>query len=136
MGQKIIFENEDGGVSVLTPSENCGLSIAEIAAKDVPAGAAYEIVDESVIPTDRYFRGAWKKEGKAVKIDLDKAKYAQMEIIRGKRNEKLKELDIETMKGNDVQAEKQVLRDLPETFSLDAATTPEELKELMPVELK
>jgi len=37
-------------------------------------------------------------------------------------------LDVETLKGNDVQAAKQVLRDIPKNFSLDGATTPEELK--------
>jgi hypothetical protein len=31
----------------------------ELAAKDVPAGANYEIVEDSVVPSDRTFRGAW-----------------------------------------------------------------------------
>ena len=38
---------------------DCGLTIEEIAAKDVPAGVPYKIVDVSEIPEDRTFRGAW-----------------------------------------------------------------------------
>ena len=36
------------------------LSIEEIAAKDVPAGKPYKIVDVSDIPSDRTFRNAWE----------------------------------------------------------------------------
>ena len=39
--------NDDGGVSVIIPSDNCGLSVEDIARKDVPAGKAYQIVDRS-----------------------------------------------------------------------------------------
>ena len=48
----------------------------------------------------------------------------------------MKELDIETMKGNNVQAQKQALRDLPSIFDLSGANTPDELKILIPTELK
>ena len=59
MNQRIIFQNDEGGVSVIVPSPNCGLTIEQIAAKDVPAGKPYEIVDASDIPSDRTFRNAW-----------------------------------------------------------------------------
>ena len=58
MNQRIIYENDEGGVSIIVPA-NCGLTIEEIAAKDVPAGKSYQIVDVSEIPTDRTFRNAW-----------------------------------------------------------------------------
>jgi hypothetical protein len=58
--ERIIFPNEDGGVSVVIPSPNCSLSIQEIAAKDVPTGRPYKIVDVSAIPSDRTFRDAWE----------------------------------------------------------------------------
>jgi hypothetical protein len=58
MNQRIIYENDEGGISIIVPTE-CGLTIEEIAAKDVPAGKAYNIVDVSEIPTDRTFRDAW-----------------------------------------------------------------------------
>ena len=58
MNKKIIYQNDDGGISIIVPAD-CGLTIEEIAAKDVPAGKKYHIVDVSEIPTDRTFRGAW-----------------------------------------------------------------------------
>ena len=36
------------------------LTIEEIAAKDVPAGKPYQIVDVADIPSDRTFRNAWE----------------------------------------------------------------------------
>ena len=59
MNQRIIFPNDEGGVSVIIPAD-CGLTIEEIAAKDVPTGKQFEIVDVSDIPTDRTFRDAWE----------------------------------------------------------------------------
>jgi hypothetical protein len=58
MNSRIIFPTDDGGVAVIIPAD-CGLTIEEIAAKDVPAGKPYEIVDVADIPSDRTFRGAW-----------------------------------------------------------------------------
>lgn len=60
MDKRIIYQTEDGGVAIIVPSPDCGLSIEQIAAKDVPAGKTYKIVDVSDIPTDRTFRNAWE----------------------------------------------------------------------------
>ena len=46
-------------MKIVYPAPNCGLTIEEIAAKDVPAGTSYQIVDASTVPTDRSFRDAW-----------------------------------------------------------------------------
>jgi hypothetical protein len=62
MDKRIIYQTEDGGVAIIVPSPDCGLSIEQIAAKDVPAGKAYKIVDVADIPTDRTFRNAWEME--------------------------------------------------------------------------
>ena len=61
MNQRIIFQNDEGGVSVIIPSPNClqEHTIEEIAAKDVPAGKPYKIVSVDDIPSDRTFRNAW-----------------------------------------------------------------------------
>ena len=59
MNQRIIFPNDEGGVSVIIPAAECGLTIEEIAAKDVPAGKPFKIVDAADIPSDRLFRAAW-----------------------------------------------------------------------------
>jgi hypothetical protein len=61
MNKRIVYQNEEGGISIIIPAD-CGLTIEEIAAKDVPTGKAYNIVDVSEIPTDRTFRDAWTWE--------------------------------------------------------------------------
>jgi hypothetical protein len=62
MDKRIIYPNDDGGVSVMTPMPEAlkTMTIEEIAAKDVPAGKPYKIVDVSDIPSDRTFRNAWE----------------------------------------------------------------------------
>ena len=57
---RVIYKTDDGGVAVIVPAPECGLTIEEIAAKDVPAGKQFEIVDVSDIPEDRTFRNAWE----------------------------------------------------------------------------
>lgn len=61
MSQRVIYKNADGGVSVVIPTEEYlqTHTIEELALKDVPQGAIYEIVDVSAIPSDRTFRDAW-----------------------------------------------------------------------------
>ena len=59
MNQRIIYPTDDG-VAVIIPATECGLTIEEIAAKDVPTGKPFKIVDASDIPTDRTFRNAWE----------------------------------------------------------------------------
>lgn len=58
--RRIIYPTDEGGVAVLIPAPECGLTIEEIAAKDVPEGKPFKIVDASDIPTDRTFRNAWE----------------------------------------------------------------------------
>lgn len=60
MNQRIIYPTDEGGVAVIVPAPDCGLTIEEIAAKDVPKGKPYRIVDVADIPTDRTFRNAWE----------------------------------------------------------------------------
>lgn len=57
--QRIIYRLPDGGVAVIIPVDP-DLTIEEVAAKDVPAGAPWRIVDADTIPTDRTFRAAWE----------------------------------------------------------------------------
>jgi len=57
--KRIIYQTNEGGVAIIVPAD-CGLTIEEIAAKDVPAGKPYQIVDVADIPTDRTFRAAWE----------------------------------------------------------------------------
>tara|TARA_R110000868_G_scaffold153893_1_gene379844 strand:- start:99 stop:293 length:195 start_codon:yes stop_codon:yes gene_type:complete len=57
---RIIHPTPEGGVAIIIPAPDCGLTIEQIAAKDVPAGVPYSIVDASDIPSDRTFRNAWE----------------------------------------------------------------------------
>lgn len=56
--KRIIYPTDDGGVAVIVPAD-CGLTVEQIAAKDVPAGKPYKIVDASEVPSDRTWRNAW-----------------------------------------------------------------------------
>ena len=58
MEKHIIYQNDDGGVAIIIPCD-CGLTVEQIAAKDVPTGKAYKIVDVSDVPTDRQWRAEW-----------------------------------------------------------------------------
>ena len=62
MNKRIVYTQDDGTVAVIVPADECGLTVEQIAAKDVPAGKEYHIVDVSDIPSDRTFRGAWEWE--------------------------------------------------------------------------
>lgn len=58
---RIIYKNDDGGVSVIIPTQEALdlYGIEAIAAKDVPDGKAYKIVDAADIPSDRTQRALW-----------------------------------------------------------------------------
>jgi hypothetical protein len=58
--KRIIYPTDDGGVAVIIPADECGLTIEEIAVKDVPAGKPFKIVDVTDVPSDRTFRNAWE----------------------------------------------------------------------------
>jgi len=58
--KRILYQAEDGGVVVIIPADNCGLTVEEIAVKDVTSGRPYKIVDVSEVPSDRTFRNAWE----------------------------------------------------------------------------
>jgi hypothetical protein len=54
MNSRIIYPNDDGGISIIIPAES-----VEAAMKDIPAGKPYKIIDSADIPADREFRNAW-----------------------------------------------------------------------------
>jgi len=74
-----------------------------------------------------------------VVINMPKARGIQMDKIREVRNKELSKKDIEFMKALEaddgsstaIAAEKQALRDIPQTFDL-TTETPEQLNELWP----
>lgn len=62
MSQVIIYPNDEGWLSVVVPTVECGLPIEEIAKKDVPAGKPYHIIDAELLPQDPTFFNAWEAD--------------------------------------------------------------------------
>ena len=62
--QRIIYPTDEGGVAVIIPAPEWlaqeGNTFEALAAKDVPEGKPWQIVDAADIPTDRTFRAAWE----------------------------------------------------------------------------
>lgn len=61
MSVAIVYSNSDGTVGVVYPNLACGLTLEQIAAKDVPRGAPYKIIDSAELP-DITFRDAWEAD--------------------------------------------------------------------------
>lgn len=78
MTQVIIYTNDNGNVSICTPTGE--LPIEEVLAKDCPAGAI--IVDASTLPhqEDDFFN-AWRLNGSTITVDLNIAKQIQLDLI-------------------------------------------------------
>lgn len=137
MNQRIIYSTPEGGVAIVVPSGE--LPIEQVLGKDVPAGSQAEIVDVSAIPSDRTFRNAWKKNGKILEHDLPKAKLIAHDKRRAARSKEFAPLDIEATipaKAAQAEAARQAIRDRYATMqtAMDAATTVEQLKALLPQE--
>jgi len=60
--KRIIYPNDDGGVSIVAPAPDCELSLEQITEKNVPAGKPYQVLNVSEIPDDRTYRNAWTYE--------------------------------------------------------------------------
>ena len=61
--KRILFPNDDGGVTIVVPTES-----VELAMKDIPSGKPYLIVDAADIPADREFRNAWTADFTDAKV--------------------------------------------------------------------
>ena len=127
---KIIYTNSDGTVSIITPAGDVNDAI-----KDVPSGLSYEIVEDSVIPTDRSFRNAWKQNSKTIETDMTKAKEIHKDKIRIARTPKLAELDVDFQRALETSADtsaivakKQTLRDAPAASGISTAASTADLK--------
>lgn len=116
MTQVIIFENENGGVSVCVPAGE--LTIEAVQAKDTPAGSI--IVDAATLPeADNDFFNAWELNGSAVTVNLTKAKEITKTRLRAERAPLLEAQDVAYMRATEagqdtsaIVAEKQRLRDI------------------------
>jgi len=62
--QRLIYPTDEGGVAVIIPAPEWlaeeGNTLEALAAKDVPPGKPWKIVNVADIPADRIFRAAWE----------------------------------------------------------------------------
>lgn len=132
MAQVIIFQNEQGGVSVCIPTGE--LPIEQVLTKDCPAGAI--IVDSDTLPNEHNdFFNAWELADGVVTVNIDKAKEITKDRLRQERAPLLVAQDVLYMRATEqgadttaIVAEKQRLRDI--TKLADQATTLDELKQI------
>jgi hypothetical protein len=130
MTQVIIFTNENGSISVCTPTGE--IPIEEVKAKDTPEGSI--IINYSELPNQyNDFFNAWELILGKVEVSLTKAKEITIDRLRAERTPLLQAQDVAFQRaieeGADtsaIVAEKQRLRDI--TQVVDTATTLEELK--------
>lgn len=144
MPKRIIFE-ENGQLKVVIPAPDFisrGGTLSDIIAKVIPQGISHQIIDTTNVLSDRTFRNAWKAGTEKIEVDMPKARLIHMESIRKERNKELEASDKELAKeletgpaSKNLKDRRQALRDLPATFDLSLATTPEELKALWPSNL-
>ena len=126
---KIIYPTATG-VAIIHPTGE--LSIEEVAAKDVPAGVPFRIVNDDEVPSDRTFRNALNYD---LTVDMTKAQGITKERLRAERAPLLTALDVQYQRAQEdgrdttiIISEKQRLRDV--TKLADTATTLDELKAL------
>ena len=138
--RKIIYTRPDGGLSVVHPVINTKESITKEQAlaralEKLPKDALNPQVVDSV-PSDRTFRNAWKAGSGCVDHDMGKCRELHRDRLRVARAPKLAALDIQQLRGIDVEAQKQELRDVTSDPRIESAKTPEELKAVWPDCLK
>jgi hypothetical protein len=132
MTQVIIHANENGNVSVTSPSGE--ISIEAVLAKDCPSHAI--IVDSSKLPNEHNdFFNAWELNAGKVTVNHIKAQAITKERLRVERAPLLTALDVQYQRAQEdgrdttiIISEKQRLRDV--TKLADTATTLDELKAL------
>lgn len=60
---KIIYPNDDNKLSIIFPATDCGLTVEQIARKDVPAGKPFLIVEDTELPEEDFmFADAWEAD--------------------------------------------------------------------------
>lgn len=132
MNKRIIYSNDDGGVAIIIPAA-CGLTIDEIAAKDVPVGRSFRIVDAADIPTDRTFRAALSLD---LTHDINKSKAIAHDKRRTCRAAEFAPLDAKATIPSELQvaeAQRQMVRDKYSVMqaAIDSATTVDALKAVL-----
>lgn len=135
--KKIIYTRPDGGLFIVSPAPAAQLPtetedefVGRIMTKDVPADAInVQIVDATLIPTDRTFRSARKPD---LTVDMPRAREIQESRMETSRGVKMRDLLVREELGENVAADKAALRAINSRALCQAAQTPEELKAVIP----
>lgn len=147
---KIAVGRPDGGVSIvaiilddghgISRTYSTALAEAEMRRAGL-GGLPFRRVEDADVPADRTFRNAWTAEDGPITVDMSKAVEIHKDALRKVRAPLLQALDIEMMAawakgdtttGQEVEAKKQALRDVTDDPRIAAATTPDELKAVVP----
>jgi hypothetical protein len=122
-------------------SKKLGLSRADL---------VVEKIIEPNLPTEEYLKMyymqylRWNQSNTDIEIDVDKVQIAFLEELRKERSKKLEELDILAIRAisknlievaQEIDADKQILRDLPLTFNFKFIDTLKKFWSLKPPEL-
>ena len=108
----------------------------------IKIGAAQYKAADYTIPSERTFRNAWEANSDTgvISVNMTKARDIWRDKIRAAREAPFQDLDTAYMKAlesgadtSSIIAQKQVLRDAPALASIDAASTPDELKAIQPI---
>lgn len=91
----IVYIGEDNRAVVVNPYISCGLTVEQIAEKDVPAGKEYWILEEPA-PKDVMFIDAWVWTGEKITVDTERAKAKAHYVRRIARTLEFTPLDLKT----------------------------------------
>lgn len=142
---KVIVKRQDGGVSIVTPAPGVTQELIERDAKRVEGYVSHRQVQDKELPTDRTFRDAWVDDDVKINVNMPKAREIHMNHLRQKRAKLMPELDVAYLEADEINdtltkkaiaTRKKALRDMPQTYDLSTAQTPEELKAMIPDYLK
>jgi hypothetical protein len=136
LSKVIIYTQEETGCVAVVNLSAEATSYEEEAAKVVPEGVEYAIIDRSELPASRTFRNAWKKNVEAVEINLDDAKVIAHENRRTARTLEMKPHDLNvTIPGmsDSAEAERVILREKYEDIQvqIDEASDTETLESIL-----
>ena len=125
--------------------------LQRVIADDLPKGldgtpVSHIILDADITgtfpPRGKLFRRAWEcADGNKVTVNMPRARDIHMAAIRAARDLEIAKLDVpylkslearDTVEQDRIAALKQALRDIPQTFDLSSARTPDTLKSRWP----
>lgn len=81
VNKRILYLRDDGTLAVLIPCADSGMTLEQIAAKDVPSGKQYAVVDAESLPSDLTYAAAWTADlsEDPVEVTFDPARKAAID---------------------------------------------------------